>query len=192
MKKIALLALLAAFSATAFAQVPMRIRATITGLNGDALAVKTREGRDMTIQLAPDASVAVAKSATLDDLKGKYVGVTAKEQGGQMVAVEVHAIPPAAPSGHTPWDLEPGSTMTNGNLDMVAQASGGSEITAVYKDGQKKILVRPGTPIVVFGPGSRADLKPGEFIFTIAQQQTDGRVTSARVSVSKDGVKPPQ
>jgi len=45
---------------------------------------------------------------------------------------------------------------------------------------------------VVFAPGSRADLKPGETIFTIAQQQTDGRLTSARVSVSKDGVKPPQ
>ncbi|HEX9395568.1 MAG TPA: hypothetical protein VF943_02395 [Burkholderiales bacterium] len=191
MKKLVLLVLLA-FSATAFAQVPMRIRATITGLNGDVLAVKTREGRDMNINLAPDAAVATAKSATLAELQGKYVGVTAKEKGGQMFAVEVHAIPPAAPAGHTPWDLEPGTTMTNANLEMVAMASGGNEITMTYKDGQKKIVVPPGTPIVVFAPGSRADLKPGETIFTIAQQQTDGRLTSARVSVSKDGVKPPQ
>ncbi len=54
MKKLVLLMLLA-FSATALAQVPMRIRGTIVGLNGDVLAVKTREGRDVNINLAADA-----------------------------------------------------------------------------------------------------------------------------------------
>jgi uncharacterized protein Veg len=191
MKKLVLLVLVS-FCSTAFAQVPMRIRATISAVKGDVMTVKSRDGRDMTIHLAPDVAVATAKSASLADLKGKYVGVTAKEKGGQLFAVEVHAIPPAAPAGHTPWDLEPGSTMTNANLEALAKVGGGDEITMTYKDGQKKIVVPPGTPIVVFAPGSRADLKPGEFIFTIARQETDGRLTTGRVSVSKDGVKPPQ
>ena len=191
MKKLVLLVLLA-FSATALAQVPMRIRGTITSLNGDVLAVKTREGRDMTINLAPDAAVATPKKATLDELKGKSVGVTARESGGRMVAIEVHALPPTANQGHTPWDLEPGTTMTNASLEMVAMASGGNEITMTYKDGQKKILVPPSAIVVSFVPGTRADLKPGEYIFTVAQQQPDGRVTTGRVTVSKDGLKPPQ
>ena len=41
-------------------------------------------------------------------------------------------------------------------------------------------------------PGSRADLKPGETIFTIARVADDGKFATQRVSVSKDGVKPPQ
>jgi len=61
-----------------------------------------------------------------------------------------------------------------------------------YKGGAQKILVPPGTPVVVFVPGSRADLKPGEYVFTIAQPAGDGRLRVQRISVSKDGVRPPQ
>ena len=41
-----------------------------------------------------------------------------------MQALEVHAIPPQAKPGHFPWDLQPNSTMTNANLDGLAQSSG--------------------------------------------------------------------
>jgi hypothetical protein len=60
-----------------------------------------------------------------------------------------------------------------------------------YKDGSQKIVVPPGTPIVAFVPGSRADLKPGEWIFTSARQEGD-KLLAQRITVSKDGVKPPQ
>lgn len=87
--------------------------------------------------------------------------------------------------------LQPGSTMTNASLEGIAQVSGGNEITMTYKDGSQRILVPPGTPVVTFVPGTRADLKPGEFIFTTARNE-GGRLVTQRVSVSKDGVKPPQ
>jgi hypothetical protein len=82
--------------------------------------------------------------------------------------------------------------MTNANLEGVAQVSGGNEITMKYKDGSQRILVPPGTPIVTFVPGSRTDLKPGEYIFTSARQDGDGKLLAQRVAVSKDGVRPPQ
>lgn len=113
-------------------------------------------------------------------------------KGGKLVAVEVHALPPQAPQGHTPWDLQPGSTMTNASLEGIAQVGGGNEITMNYKGGSQKILVPPGTPIVSFVPGSRADLKPGETIFTVARQEAGGKLLTQRIAVSKDGVKPPQ
>jgi hypothetical protein len=69
--------------------------------------------------------------------------------------------------------------------------SGGNEITLNYQSGSQKILVQPGTPIVTFVPGSRADLKVGEYIWTSARQEADGKIVSQRISVSKDGVKPP-
>ena len=190
MKRLALLFLLVATTA-AFAQAPTRVRGTITALDGDVLSVKSRDGQDLKVHLASDVGVSTAKSVSLDELKDKYVGVTAMSKDGRLVAVEVHAIPPQAKPGHFPWDLQPDSTMTNANLEGIAQASGGNEITMNYQGGSQKILVPPGTPIVAFVPGSRADLKPGEWIFTIAGQQGD-KLVSQRISVGKDGVKPPQ
>jgi hypothetical protein len=190
MKRLALLFLLLATTA-AFAQAPTRVRGTITALDGDVLSVKSRDGKDLKLQLASDVGVSTAKAVKLDELKDKYVGVTAIVKDGKMTAVEVHAIPPQAKPGHFPWDLQPDSTMTNANLEGIAQASGGNEITMNYQGGSQKILVPPSTPIVAFVPGSRADLKPGEWIFTIAGQQGDKLVTQ-RISVGKDGVKPPQ
>lgn len=190
MRRLALLLLLVAATA-AIAQAPTRVRGTITALDGDILSVKSREGKDLRIHLASGIGVTTAKTTTLDALKGKYVGVTAISKDGKMTALEVHVIPPQAKPGHFPWDLQPGSTMTNANLDGIAQASGGNEITLSYQGGSQKILVPPGTPLVAFDPGSRADLKVGEYIWTMAQQGADGKIATQRISVSKDGVKPP-
>lgn len=190
MKRFALLILLLACT-TALAQAPTRVRGTITGLDGDVLSVKSREGKDLKLHLASNVGVTTAKSTTLQELKGKYVGVTAVQKDGKMTALEVHAIPPQAKPGHFPWDLQPGSTMTNANLDGIAQASGGNEITLNYQGGSQTVVVPPGTPIVAFDPGSRADLKVGETIWTNARQEADGRIVAERLNVSKDGVKPP-
>jgi hypothetical protein len=119
MKRLALL-ILVFFSSLAVAQTATRVRGTITALEGDVLSVKSREGKDLKIHLVSNVGVTTAKTTTLDQLKGKYVGVTAIDKGGKMTAVEVHAIPPQVKPGHIPWDLQPGSTMTNANLDGIA------------------------------------------------------------------------
>ena len=63
MNRLALLALVFV-SSLAVAQAPQRIRGTITSLSGDALMVKTREGRNVTLQLTPDAQVVTPKMTT--------------------------------------------------------------------------------------------------------------------------------
>jgi hypothetical protein len=189
MKRFALLFVLLT-TTLAFAQAPTRVRGTITALEGDVLSVKSRDGKDLKLHLASNVAVTTAKKSSLEDLKGKYVGVTAVNKGGKMTALEVHAIPPQAKPGHFPWDLAPDSTMTNANLDGIAQASGGNEITLNYQGGSQKVLVPPGTPVVAFDPGSRADLKAGETIWTNARQEGD-KIIVERLNVSKAGVKPP-
>jgi hypothetical protein len=116
--------------------------------------------------------------------------VTSVPQGGKQVAKEVHLIPPAAPSGHMDWDLVPGSKMTNANLQAAVAASGGNEITLKYKDGEQKITVPNGTPIIGFDNGDRSALKKGETIWTNARVEGDGKLVTNRVQVSKGGVKP--
>ena len=192
MKKLLFLALMLS-SAAVLAQSNMRVRGTISSLDGDVLSVKSREGKDLKLNLTPDAQIAVAKKLSLSDIKpGTYVGVTSVPQGGKQVAKEVHLIPPAAPSGHMDWDLVPGSKMTNANLQAAVASSGGNEITLKYKDGEQKILVTPQTQYFTFVPGTRADLKRGETIFAGARMDNDGKLVAPRVAVSKDGVKPPQ
>src|SRR5688572_33140020 len=106
MKRLALLSLILV-SSLAIAQAPTRVRGTITSVDGDVLSVKSREGKDLKLHLASNVGVTTAKKATLDELKGKYVGVTGAQKDGKMTALEVHAIPPQAKPGHFPWDLAP-------------------------------------------------------------------------------------
>lgn len=120
------------------------------------------------------------------------MGVTAVKKGEQLVALEVHTIPPQAASGVTPSDLEAGATMNNANLSGMAKASGGNEITLQFKDGAAKIHVPDGTPIVTSVPADRSALKPGVYVYSVARQESDGRIVAQRIQASKDGVRPPQ
>ncbi|HYI86348.1 MAG TPA: DUF5666 domain-containing protein [Burkholderiales bacterium] len=192
MKRFALLLLLFVTTA-AFAQAPTRVRGTITSVDGDVLSVKSREGKEVKIQLAPDAQVALTKKASAADFKpGAYVGVTSvKGPDGRLVARRVHALGPQVPQMHGAWDSIPDSMMTNATLDATAQVGAGTELVLKNKDGEQKILVTPQTEYYTFAPGTRADLKTGESIFTGAAQK-DGKLVAQRVTVSKDGVKPPQ
>jgi hypothetical protein len=137
----------------------------------------------------------VAKAVKFEEIKpGDYVGSAAmKRPDGTLVALEVHYLAPTVPSGHLPqWDLQPGATMTNANVEAAVVAAGNRELTLRYKDGAQKILVPEGIPIVRTVPGSRADLAVGEYVFVAAQAFPDGKMTALRIQVSKDGVRPPQ
>ena len=188
------LTVLALASAAADAQAPARIRGTITAVEPNVLAVQSRDGQDLRLALADNATVAVAKAVRFEDIKpGDYVGSTAlKRPDGALVAVEVHYLPPTAASGHTSWDLQAGATMTNAHVEAAVQSAGNRELTLNYKDGMQKILVPEGVPIVRAVPGARSDLVVGEYVFVIAQAAPDGKLTALRIQVSKDGVKPPQ
>jgi hypothetical protein len=194
MKKLAFLAIstLLLDSLTAQAQ-NMRVRGTISSLDGDVLAVKTREGKDVKIQLAPDAQVVTAKKVSAGEFKpGSYVGVTSvKGSDGKLVAKRVHALGPQVPQMHGAWDSIPDSMMTNSNITSITKAGKGSELTLKNKDGEQKILVNSKTEYYNFAPGTRADLKKGETIFTGARVDGD-KLLAQRVAVSKNGVKPPQ
>ena len=193
-QRIILILIGAAFAVTALAQTaPVRIRGTITGLEGNTLSVKTREGRDVKLTLADKVAVAAAKSIKLEELKaGDFVGATTRVRpDGSHVAIELHTLGPTTKPGQTPWDLEPETTMTNGYVGTVSSA-GAQEVVLDYKGGTQKIVVPAGIPVVTNTPADRSALKAGEYIFTVAQPAADGAFTVQRVTVSRDGVRPPQ
>src|ERR1041384_2696506 len=131
MKKLVLFAVstLLLASLTAQAQM-MRVRGTITSLDGDVLSVKTREGKDVKLQLAPDAQAATTKKVSADEFKpGSYVGVTSvKGPDGQLLAKRVHALGPQVPQMHGAWDGIPNSMMTNSNITAIRSEEHTSEL----------------------------------------------------------------
>jgi hypothetical protein len=183
-------------STATVAQNAVRVRGTITAFDGTVLSVKSREGESLKIELAKNATVAYMKALRLEDVKpGTPLGTSAvKGADGKLIARELHLFSPerAIPNeGHRPWDLEPGSTMTNATVTAVAQATGGREITLTYKDGKQQVIVPEGIPVVTSAEGDRSLLKPGEYVVVTATLGADGKITASRVQVSKDGVKPP-
>ena len=180
--------------AGASAQTSVRVRGTIAAVDGNTLLVKSRDGRELKLALADNLSVAVAKPLRFEDIKeGDYVGsATTPGADGTPVALEVHYLAPTVPEGQGPWDLQPGSTMTNATVGAIVRSAGNRQLTLQYKGGTQTILVPEGVPIVRTVPGTRADLLPGETVFIGAQAAADGALSAARIQVSKDGVKPPQ
>ena len=195
MKKIVCIALLGLLSAaSSYAQQNVNIRGLVTAFDGKVIDVKTRDGGDIKIALPDTVNVNATKAFTMADIKpGMVMGVTTvKRADGATVAIDVRPIPPTAPQGLSPFDLQPGSTMTNAAVEAAVDSVGGQELVLNYKTGSVKVLVPPGTPMSQSSPGNRADIKPGETVFVSARAGEAGTFTAVRVQVSKDGVKPTQ
>src|SRR5947207_5086018 len=101
------------------------------------MSIKSRDGKDVKVQVPDNVSVAVAKPIRFEDIKqGDYVGATTMAKpDGTLTAVEVHYLPPAVPEGQSPWDLQPGSTMTNAKVSSIVAAAQNRELTLQFKDG---------------------------------------------------------
>jgi Domain of unknown function (DUF5666) len=175
---------------------PTRIRGTVEKLDGQTLTVKSREGQQLTIALAPNFTVAAVVKKSLDDIKaGDFVGAAStKGTDGKLHALEVLIFPEAlrgTGEGERAWDLTPDSLMTNATVAGMASAAQGQALKVTYKGGESEIIVAPSTPVVTFAPGDASLLKPGAAVFIGAIKKPDGSLTAARVNAEKDGVKPP-
>lgn len=190
------IALPVAGAASAYADDIVRVRGTIESVDGSTYIVKTRDGAEQKIALAPNAQVAeVAKASLADGKPGSFVGVTAIAQpDGTQRALEVHIFPESmrgTGEGHFPWDLQPNSTMTNGNIADAVSAVDGQSLTVKYKDGEQKIFVPATAPIVTYIAGGTSDLKVGAKVFIVAVKQPDGTLQGRAWRVGRDGVTPP-
>ena len=183
----------------AWAQQPqtVRIRGTIEAVDGPVLSIKSREGTDMKVRLTDNVAVfGVAKTALSEIKEGSYIGVTAlPEPDGTQKAVAVHIFPEnqrGAAEGFRPWDARPNSTMTNATVAQTVKGTDGQNILVKYKDGEKKVVVPDGTPIVTFVAGDKSELKPGTKIIIFgAVKKDDGTLEANRVNVGRDGITPP-
>src|SRR5262245_3238354 len=126
--------MLAMLCFAAFAQQAAAPRAATTRLRGvleqvdaNSMKMKERNGEEVTLALAPNFAIVEVLPTELSSIKaGSFVGVGAMPQpDGTQEALEVLVFPEAmrgTGEGHYPWDLQPGSTMTNATVAEVAAA----------------------------------------------------------------------
>ena len=195
----ALFAAIAISGTVAWAQQAptVRIRGTIEVVDGPVLTIKTREGDEVKVRTTDNIAVTGVAKTTLSEIKqGSYIGVSAMPQpDGSQKAFAVHIFPEAArgtAEGFRPWDVRPGSTMTNATVAETVAGVDGQVITVKYKDGEKKVIVPPDTPIVAFLTGDKSDIKPGAKIIIFgATKKEDGSLETGRIAIGRDGVTPP-
>lgn len=127
------------------------------------------------------AAVAQTPLARIRGSIEKYDGnmLTIKQRDGSMVAVKV-----GEKVGVSGVVAAPLSEVKTGKFIGTA--------TLGRKDGEQKVLVPEGTPIVTFVDADASALKPGAHVFiSRAVREPDGGISAARVAVGLNGVVPP-
>ena len=195
--RLALVAILSVWTLSAWAQQPpLRLRGTIEALDGNVLSVKTNDGAAHKITLTDNVTVVAVVKATQADIKeGSYLGSAAMPQSdGSQKALEVHIFPDSmrgTGEGHRPYAPVQGGTMTNGTVNATGAAADGHGMTVRHRDGETKIVVPAGIPIVRYVIGDKSDLKAGAaFTVLSATKKPDGTLEAARVNVGRDGAVP--
>ena len=188
-------------AAVAFAQAPaaaptQRIRGDVVAVDGQNLQVRSRTGELVAVKLADNYTVNAVVRIGIDRIvPGSYIGTASVPQSdGSLQSLEVLLFPEArrgTSEGHFPWDLQPGSMMTNATVAEVVAADKSRRLTLKYKDGVQSIVVPADAPIVTFEPGDRAMLVPGAHVMFGAAKQPDGTLTAGSINVGKDGLIPP-
>jgi hypothetical protein len=196
MKKL-FAASLALVCALALAQAPptQRLRGTVKSIDGATLVVAERSGETMSLSLADNFSVnEVVPIAASAITPGSFIGTAAVPGAdGTLTALEVVVFPEAARGtgeGHSAWDLQPGSTMTNATVAQLDAAPEGRKLKLRYKDGEKTVVVPESVPIVTFKPADRTLLMPGAKVIVFAQLR-DGKPTAMRALAGRNGFAPP-
>jgi len=198
-RPLAAVVMVTASTLYAIAQQPptsSRVRGTIEAVDGDMLAVKSRAGEDVKLHMTGDINVVGISKVSLADVKvGSFIGTTTVPgPDGSQNAVEVHVFPEAmrgTGEGSRPHDLRPNSTMTNATVADSVVGNDGHTLMIKYKDGEKKVVVSPETPVVTYVPADKSDLKPGAKVIAFMKRLPDGSFETNRVNVGRDGLTPP-
>lgn len=188
--------LLLALQAQAQSPSPVqRLRGSVVAFDGQELVVNERSGEVLRLKLADTLSISEVVPIALSAIQpNSFIGTAALPQAdGSLRALEVLVFPEAARGtgeGHFPWDLQPGSTMTNATVADVVGVAQGRTLTLRYKGGTQTVQVPEGTPVVTFQPGDRSLLVPGAKVLVTAQLR-DGQPTALRVLAGRNGFAPP-
>ena len=173
----------------------VRLRGEVQSYDAPQLVLRERSGKLIEMTLPEGLPIAEVIPTDITAIQpGSFIGTAAMPRpDGQLQALEVVVFPEAARGsgeGHYPWDLKPDSTMTNATVADLSRGSQGRTLTLRYKDGEKKVIVPDGIPVVTFKPGNPGLIVPGAKVF-IVTEMTGDQYEPRRFIIGRNGFQPP-
>ena len=174
---------------------PVHLRGTIDTFVAPNLVIQERDGSTIRLILPQTTGIAEVISSDITAIQpGSFIGAAALPRAdGRLQALEVVVFPEVARGsgeGHFQWDLQSESSMTNATVTDLTRSSGGRMLTLRYRDGEQKMLVPDGVPVVTLGPGNDSLIVPGSKVFIVAEPQGDGLIIR-RLLIGRKGLRPP-
>jgi hypothetical protein len=83
------------------------------------------------------------------------------------------------------------NSMTNATVASVGATVSAKLLHLTYKGGSQDILVPDNVSVLTLEPGSLASLTPGAHVIVYVSESPDGKLSSSRISVGKNGSMPP-
>jgi len=170
---------------------PGTVRGKITAVKGQELSIAAPNG-EVRVTLPEKVVIRQEVAMQLSDIvPGLYLGTTAEKQAdGSFRASEVHVFSEdqrGTGEGHRPSSSAPNSTMTNASVerveDVVVQNVQGRVMSLKFKDGEVKVFVPPGVPIVKRVLVNREALKPGSEVSLQTASGPDGAVIAGQITI---------
>ncbi|MBT2325035.1 hypothetical protein J7E62_22125 [Variovorax paradoxus] len=183
---------------------PDHIRGRVTLVEGSLIAVKTGDGRTLSIGLHDSTTViGLSKGSFAEVDFGVYVGAVAVklEEYSPIVrdsavwlhkSFELRIIDDKLRGialGHRKWDLKPDSIISHGWVDDLEVRVLSIKWGPTDYD-ETDVEVPRDVPIHKMSLADRSLIKPGMSVFVGAQKGSDGKYVALFVIVGKDGIVP--
>lgn len=172
-----------------------RVRGELASASPQTLIIKSRNGRDVPVKIDDKTAVVGLRKIALTDLVANaFVGVAAVPGPDNVhIAVSIHVFPESSRGlneGSRPYDLKPGSSMTNGTIAERVKQVEDNLLVVKYKDGEKRFVITPETSLVAFESGRQDELAVCAQVVATVEDRPDGSRYASRILVGRDGVTP--
>ena len=158
---------------------PDRIRGVISEVGNPSIVVKTRDGKDVRIELPDNLSIFALSKGRFTDVwlhKGFELRIIDDELRG--IAL-----------GHKKWDLTPNSIISHGWVDDIEVRVLSIKWGPTDYD-ETDVEVPRNAPVHRMSLGNKSLIKPGAHVLAGANKAADGRYVGVFLIIGKDGVVP--
>ncbi|AYD02459.1 hypothetical protein [Neorhizobium sp. NCHU2750] len=191
----AALLLMAAQAADAADKV--RMSGMVESVDGDNFNLKTTDGKEVMVMMAPSLSLMGIKKAGVSDIKpGDFIGVgsqpTANGINGAVQVVIFPASMKGTGEGDRAWGVRPNGQMTNATVKEASQDANGPLLTLAYNGGERKVNIPADTTILAIASATKDDLKAGTAVTVQGTDAGGGMISADNVRVGLAGAIPPK
>ena len=183
---------------------PDRIRGVISEVGNPSIVVKTRDGKDVRIELSDNLSIfALSKGRFTDVDLGTYVGAAAVKMDEYSPIVRDSAVwlhkgfelriiddeLRGIALGHKKWDLTPDSIISHGWVDDIEVRVISIKWGPTDYD-ETDVEVPRNVPVHRMSLGNKSLIKRGAHVLAGANKAADGRYVGVFLIIGKDGIVP--